>query len=92
MKNKILLLSFVLVSSTQAFADTKSIEQMLSSMKFEKRQAEMMINRLVKSGRLNHDEALRAKREIASVQEESLSEMKSEALENINSAKSLATK
>ena len=51
-----------------------------------------MINRLAQSGRFNSEEAQRAKREIASIQEESVQEMKSSALEKIQASKSFANK
>lgn len=87
---------FILVSlalSSQVHAsEGKSIDQVINALKFEKLQAEVMINKMARSGRMNSEEASRAKREIASVQEESLQEMKSEALDELKSSNSLATK
>mgnify|MGYP005685098741 CR=1 FL=1 len=92
MKCKILFLVAIATMSFQVMAESKTIDQMISSMKLEKMQAEVMINRLAQSGRFNSEEAQRAKREIASVQEESVQEMKSSALEKIQASKSFANK
>lgn len=92
MKSKILLIISMVLASQGVLAGTANVEKMIASMKFEKMQAEVMINRLAKSGRLSDEEASRAKREIASVQEESREELRAGALENINTANSFANK
>lgn len=93
MKSVCLSILVSLSLSSQVFAgEGKSIDQMINALKFEKLQAEVMINKMTKSGRMNGAEAVRAKREIASVQEESLNEMKTEALDELKSSNSLATK
>ncbi len=92
MKAKMIFLIALSFSSSQVMAEGKTIDQMLSSVKLEKMQATVMINRLFQSGRVSADEAQRMKREIASVETESEKEIKAKALENLNSSKSFATK
>ena len=58
----------------------------------EKMQAESMIEKMEKRGRMNSDEAGRAKREIASVKEDDKEIIKTQAFERLNSKKSFATK
>lgn len=85
-------LILICLSSQVIAGEGKSIDQMIHSLKFEKIQAEIMINKMAQSGRINKEEASRAKRAIASVQEESLEEMKNEAMEDLKSSNSVATK
>ncbi len=86
-----ILVTFFITSGVSA-GEKKSVDQMINALKFEKLQAEAMINKMTQSGRMNHEEASRAKREIASVQEESIHEIKTEALDELKSSNSLATK
>lgn len=62
--------------SFQVMAESKTIDQMIKLNEAWKDAGRSMINRLAQSGRFNSEEAQRAKREIASVQEESVQEMK----------------
>jgi polyhydroxyalkanoate synthesis regulator phasin len=70
--------------------ETATIDQKLSSLRLEKMQAENIVASMVKRGHLNNDDALRIKREIASVKEEDITTIKSEALENIKTNNSFA--
>ena len=69
-----------------------SIEQKLHALKLEKMQAEAMIVRMLKSGRMNNNEADHARREIASVKEDDKEIIRQEAREKLNTFKSVATK
>lgn len=73
-------------------SNEKTIEQKLAALNFEKRQAEVMVSRMLHSGRMNQEEASRAKREIASVKEEDVKTIRVEALETLKSTKSYANK
>lgn len=69
-----------------------SVEQKLHALKLEKMQAEAMIVRMLKSGRMNNNEADHARREIASVKEDDKEIIRQEAREKLNTFKSVATK
>lgn len=89
----ILLACSILVSSTVMGSESDlSIEQKLHALKLEKMQAEAMIVRMLKSGRMNNNEADHARREIASVKEDDKEIIRQEAREKLNTFKSVATK
>lgn len=69
-----------------------SIEQKLHALKLEKMQAEAMIVRMLKSGRMNNNEADHVRREVASVKEDDKEIIRQEAREKLNTFKSVATK
>ncbi|MBY0416037.1 MAG: hypothetical protein K2Q18_17835 [Bdellovibrionales bacterium] len=80
-----------IVLATQAVsADT--IEQKLINLKFEERQAEVIIQKMLKRGRLSDEEASHARREIASVKEDDVEQIRHEALEDLKNAKSIVNK
>lgn len=87
-----LLITVLFSSVLFASGEDVSIEQKLASLKFERIQAEVMIKRMVHSGRMSEAEAGHAKRVIASVKEEDIEVLRTEALETLRSSKSLATK
>ncbi len=60
-----------------------SLDQMLSEVRLEKMQVEAMVETMVKSGRLSADEGDKARREIASVKEDDIEEIKSQAIVHI---------
>lgn len=90
------LCGFIIALTTSSMAlaldDHHSIEQKMAALKLERMQAEVMIKTMVKSGRLNKDEAVHAGRTIASVKEKDVEVIRAEALESLKSSKSLATK
>ena len=75
-----------------AFEKDARIEQKLNSLKLETMEAEAMIKRMVESGRMNNQEASRARREIASAKEDDKIIIKNEASEKFISFKTFATK
>lgn len=95
MKNNklhIIITSLLFSGSVFAFDEHKSLDQKLSIVKFEELQAQIMIKKLKSRGRLDEEEANMAKRAIASVKEEAVEQIRVEALDNLKSSKSLATK
>ncbi|MEA9358072.1 hypothetical protein SHI21_17700 [Bacteriovorax sp. PP10] len=87
-----LFIAVLFSSALFANEEDHSIEQKLAALKLERMQAEVMIKRMVHSGRMNEVEAVKAKRAIASVKEEDLAVIRTEALETLKSSQSLATK
>ncbi len=73
-------------------SEEKSIDQMLGTLKTEKIQAEIMIEAMARRGKLNNDQVTHAKREIASVKEDDIETIKTEALDRLSSRNSFATK
>lgn len=87
-----LLISVLFSSALWASEEDLSIEQKLAALKFERMQAEVMIKRMVHSGRMNESEASQAKRAVASVKENDVELIREEALETLKSANTFATK
>lgn len=80
----------ILVSQTQklqaeeAKADEyKTMEQMMGAIRLEKKQVESMLDKMVTSGRISKDEAVLAKRELASMKESDLDNLKNSAISQI---------
>lgn len=84
-----LFLSTIFTNSTMAIEI--DLETKLNALKLERIQAEVMINNMENSGRLTHAQALEAKREISSVHEENIENLKSQALEKIQNKRSLSS-
>jgi hypothetical protein len=76
----------------RAGENTETLDQKLTTIKFEKLQAEIMIKKMKARGRLDEEEASMAKRAIASVKEEDIEQIRVEALETLKSANTFATK
>ena len=79
-------------SVLMASEEDKTLEQKLAALKLERVQAEIIIKTMVRSGRLNDKEAGHAARAIASAKEEDVEVIRTELMETLNSANSLATK
>lgn len=88
---KFFLISFISVSvistttlaADQVEADYKNMEQMLGSIRLEKKQVESMVDKLVASGRINPDDAIKAKRELASMNDNDLENLKVKAIAQV---------
>lgn len=65
--------------------EVKNIGEMLAQITLEKKQMESIVDKLVVSGRISPDNAVRAKREIASVKEEDVEQVKMHMVAVINS-------
>ncbi len=93
LKIRFLIFVTAIMSSSILFAkEERTIEQKLTSLKLERLQAEVMIKKMGRSGRLNEKEVAYASRSIASIKEEDVKNIRAEVLESIDSANSLATK
>lgn len=88
----LLACSVAFSTSVMSAESDHSIEQKLNALKLEKMQAEAMIVRMVKSGRMNNHEADHARREVASVKEDDKEIIRQEAREKLNTFKSIAVK
>jgi polyhydroxyalkanoate synthesis regulator phasin len=90
-----LLISFVSVANASEGkpedkeAEYKSMEQMMGAIRLEKKQVENMVDLMVVSGRITAEEGSKAKREIASMKENDLENLKSRALAEVKSSKLL---
>lgn len=87
-----MIATFCFSTSLIASGDISAIDKKIGSLKLEKMQVESMIATMIKRGRINSDEGVRIKREVASVKEEDIEKVKSDALENLDSKSSYATK
>jgi hypothetical protein len=72
--------------------EDKSIDQMLASLKMEKIQADLLIEAMARRGKLDSDQVSHAKREVASIKEEDVQDLKAQAIERLSSKNSYATK
>lgn len=72
------------VSKSDDGVEVKDMGQMLAQIKLEKKQMENIVDKLVTSGRITPDNAVRAKREIASVKEEDVEQVKMHMVSLIN--------
>jgi len=72
-----------------SFADEEihNMSDMLSRVKLEKKQIEVMVGQLEKSGRLNQEQASKVKRELASVKDEDIEEVKNIAISKFKNNK-----
>lgn len=64
-------------------SDYKSMEQMLGAIRLEKKQVESMVDKLMASGRINPEEAAKAKRELASMNDNDLESLKNKAIAQV---------
>lgn len=67
----------------------KNMEQMMGSIKLEKKQVESMIEKLVVSGRITREEGVEASRALASMKENDLETLKTKAIAEVKSQKLL---
>lgn len=75
------LLSFGVLAET---VEVHNMEEMLASVNLEKKQVEKMLEKLVKSGRLTPAEGELARREIASVKDSDLDQIKNDAIKSLS--------
>ncbi len=79
---KMISLTFLLFSSlsgavySEETVEVKDMGQMLAQITMEKKQMEIIVDKLVSSGRLSTEYAKKAKREIASVKDEDVKDIK----------------
>jgi methyl coenzyme M reductase gamma subunit len=66
-----------------------NLDQMMGSIRLEKKQVESMLDKLILSGRLSVDEGNKAKREIASLKDNDLENIKKTAIADVLRKKEL---
>ena len=66
-----------------------NMEQMLASLKLEKKQIELMVDKMAESGRITDEEAAKAKRELASFDDGDLNNLKNVAVSEIKTKRML---
>lgn len=77
------LSAFPVLAADQLDNDYKNMEQMMGSIRLEKKQVESMVDKLVASGRINPEEAAKAKRELASMNDNDLENLKNKAIAEV---------
>ncbi|MGZ3692252.1 MAG: hypothetical protein ACXVLQ_17855 [Bacteriovorax sp.] len=75
--------------ATEVETEYKNMEQMLGSIRLEKKQVESMVDKLVASGRISSEDASKAKRELASMKDEDLENLKLKAVAEVKNKKML---
>jgi polyhydroxyalkanoate synthesis regulator phasin len=87
----LLMVSFVSISAAddQVEAEYKNMEQMMGSIRLEKKQVESMLDKMVISGRISAEEGSKAKREIASMKDNDLENLKTRAIAEVKSRRLL---
>ena len=87
----VILIVFLTEAMPLAFAEevieVRNMGQMLTQIKLEKKQMESMVDKLVDSGRISPENAVKVRREIASVKEEDAEQVKNHIITIINSQK-----
>jgi hypothetical protein len=71
------------LAADQPDADYKNMEQMIGSIRLEKKQVESMVDKMVASGRINAEDAAKAKRELASMNDNDLESLKVKAIAQV---------
>jgi polyhydroxyalkanoate synthesis regulator phasin len=83
---KTCLISSVLIGANSIKAEEGEVhntEEMLSSIHLEKKQVEKMVEKMVKSGRISVEEGEKARREIASIKDSDIEDLKNFAVNEI---------
>lgn len=70
-------------ASDQMENEYKNMEQMMGSIRLEKKQVEAMVDKMVVSGRISAEDAMKAKRELASMKDSDLENLKSRAIAEV---------
>lgn len=91
------VLSLMVVMSSFSFSpriladdiEYKNMEQMMGSIRLEKKQVESMLEKMVISGRISVEEGAKAKRALASMKENDLENLKTQAIAEVKSKKLL---
>lgn len=86
-----LLMIFIgeLRAEDQLDGNYKNMEQMMGAIKLEKKQVESMVDKMVSSGRISAEDGQKAKREIASMKDEDLENLKVQAIAEVKNKKLL---
>jgi len=79
----------LLIATSSSFAtdqldsEYKNMEQMMGAIRLEKKQVESMVDKMVASGRINAEDAAKAKRELASMNDNDLENLKNKAVAEV---------
>jgi polyhydroxyalkanoate synthesis regulator phasin len=86
-----LMISFssLTIADDQVGTEYKNMEQMMGSIRLEKKQVESMLDKMVVSGRITAEEGSIAKREIASLKDNDLENLKTRAIAEVKSKRLL---
>ena len=93
--NAPLFLVMACIFTSQAFAsenpetEYKNMDQMMASIHLEKKQVESMLDKMVDSGRITAEDSVNAKREIASMKDSDLENLKTQAIAAIKNNRSV---
>ncbi len=82
----VLMTSLFTATISQAAADDieyKNMEQMMGSIRLEKKQVEGMLDKMIVSGRISSEEGTEAKRALASMKENDLENLKAMAIAEV---------
>lgn len=79
----VMILSANAYATDSLDADYKNMEQMMGAIHLEKKQVESMVEKMVASGRINSEDAAKAKRELASMNDNDLENLKNKAIAEI---------
>ena len=89
----LIIMAYIFTSLAQASenpeTDYKNMDQMMASIHLEKKQVESMLDKMVDSGRITAEDSLNAKREIASMQDSDLENLKNRAIVAIKNNRSV---
>ena len=75
--------SFAASDSKDSVEEYKNMEQVMGSIKLEKKQVESMVDKMVASGRISADDASKAKRELASMNDNDFENLKTKAIAEV---------
>jgi hypothetical protein len=76
---------FAVQTPDQVDGEYKNMEQMMGAIRLEKKQVESILNKMIDSGRISAEEGGKAKREIASIKDNDLENLKIQAIALIKS-------
>ena len=79
----------IATASDQLDQEYKSMEDMVGAIRLEKKQVESMLDKMIVSGRISADEGSKAKREIASMKDDDLDNLKKRAIAEVKSKRLL---
>lgn len=89
---QIFLFSLVIFLCSSVLAEEmeyKNMEQMMGSIRLEKKQVESMLEKMVVTGRISPEEGQKARRALASIKEDDLENIKTQAMAEVKNKRLL---
>jgi len=83
------IFSSLAMASENPETEYKNMDQMMASIHLEKKQVESMLDKMVDSGRITDEDRIKAKREIASMKDSDLENLKTQAIAAIKNNRSI---